>query len=295
MAIILLSSFSVFAFAEGSENTYRDDSLGISFTIPDGWTRYEDFTSDSIKYIFVKDSSEAGTYFVYSVFDLYAANIEGTGNSEISRQDINNSSMTVEEFKKLMSDELKEEDGITNLTVEAAKVANNSFFKLNFNQDDGSGEIETVVVYCHLYDGYATYYRYETYEPVLDEEDAQSIVSTVVFENEKGSNKTQTDFEKTVKNAGKGIGQRVLVRFLIGAGAVLVSAIGGIGIRRKNKKKGVPVANDPNFNYIPQNLNSAQDVPNSQNQGSEQAAEQNQDNNNIPYPNTQDTDNPNNQ
>ena len=251
LAVLLLSVFTFGAFAEGG-SVYRDDELQISFTMPDGWSRFSDAETGATKYAFSKDASEKGTYFVYNVVDAYA-NLSAENQSKFSRSDLNNSVITVEQFKSSMEGELSEENGITNLVVEPATVDGKSFFKLNFNQAYDTMGTENVVVYCHIYNGYETFYRYETFESVLDEAEAEAIVSSVIFESEKGSNKTQTDAQKTVTTIGKGIGEKLLSRFIIGAAVVL---IGGVftGIRvKKGKKKGEKAVdvnqNAANYNY----------------------------------------------
>jgi hypothetical protein len=258
LALFILSSFSVFAYADEGESTYRDDSLQISFTIPDGWTRYSDVEGGQIKYAFYKDSSEEGTFFVYSVVDLYTT-LSAEDRDKHDRSDINNSSITIEQFRQLMQDNLTEEQGITNISMDPATVNGKSYFKMNFNQKyENVDDLETVVVYAHIYNGYATYYRYETFEDTLDEAEAEAIVSTVVFENEKGSNKTQTTFEKTTKEIGKSVGMSALKRGLLFAGgAAILAAFGGIGAKSKKKKKGQQINANVDFsgqNIVPQGV-----------------------------------------
>lgn len=257
---VFLSIFTLYTFAEGTATTYRDDYLQISFTIPEGWSRLEEVETGQIKYAFLKDASENGTCFVYSYLDLYS-NINDEEKTEVNRKEINNSTVSVEEFRDLMKSELSEEKGITNLSVNPVTVDGKSFFKLVFNQSYDNNETENVVVYCHIYDGYATYYRYETFDSSLDEAEAESIVRTVVFENEKGSNKTKTKSQKTFEAAGKSVLKRSIEGGIIGLIVTTAGVFKGVSIK-KNKKKNSQVTEYQNSNdsafptTVPTEMNS---------------------------------------
>ena len=261
---VFLSIFTLYTFAEGTATTYRDDYLQISFTIPEGWSRLEEVETGQIKYAFLKDASENGTCFVYSYLDLYS-NINDEEKIEVNRKEINNSTVSVEEFRDLMKSELSEDKGITNLSVNPVTVDGKSFFKLVFNQSYDNNETENVVVYCHIYDGYATYYRYETFDSsldeALDEAEAESIVRTVVFENEKGSNKTKTKSQKTFEAAGKSVLKRSIEGGIIGLIVTTAGVFKGVSIK-KNKKKNSQVTEYQNSNdsafptTVPTEMNS---------------------------------------
>ena len=257
---VFLSIFTLYTFAEGTATTYRDDYLQISFTIPEGWSRLEEVETGQIKYAFLKDASENGTCFVYSYLDLYS-NINDEEKIEVNRKEINNSTVSVEEFRDLMKSELSEDKGITNLSVNPVTVDGKSFFKLVFNQSYDNNETENVVVYCHIYDGYATYYRYETFDSSLDEAEAESIVRTVVFENEKGSNKTKTKSQKTFEAAGKSVLKRSIEGGIIGLLVTTAGVFKGVSVK-KNKKENSQVTEYQNSNdsafptNVPTEMNS---------------------------------------
>lgn len=248
LVILLLSSFSVCVFADVSDGVYRDDNLQISFAIPENWSEAKELEVGRTSFALKKNGDGLGTYFEYSVFDMYD-NASEEAKSKFSRSDVNNSTVTVEQFTQIVSKELENDETISNLVINPATVNGKSFFKINFNQNiDGS--ILQAVTYCHIYNGYITYYRYETFEDTLDEAEAESIVSTVEFENEKGSNKTQTDSQKTVKAIGRSAGKGLIKGIVIAA----ITGIGGVmaGIKAKKRaKKNPPPEINPDYNYIP--------------------------------------------
>lgn len=244
---LLMLALPFCAYAEGDVLGYKDEEMQISFTMPAGWSRFEAPEGSGIKQAFQKNSSEKGTYYSYIVVDLFDG-ITDEQRASVKRSDFNNSTLTVEEFKTLVQDNYSEKEGITNLTVEAVTVGENSFFKLSFNQEYDTGDVAKVINYCHLYDGYMTHFRYETFEDMLDEAEPQSIAESIVFDNEKGSNKTETKKQKIVKTAGKGAlkgGARIIIYALIG----MITGGASLIFRKKHAKNEVPLNENQNNTY----------------------------------------------
>ncbi len=231
VALCLLLSVNVFA-----EQTVNDLGQNISFEMPDGWTQIPDseIDSENVRYAFEKDNDEDGTYFVYSVFDLYE-NVSEEEKEDVERSDINNSTVTVEEYRDIIASDLESDPSISNLNVEKATVGENDYFKVTFNQEYEEGYIEDVVVYAHIYNGYETYFRYETFGE-LNEEDVDSIIGTVSFNGETKSNKTKTDAQKTAENVGKSALTGVLKYVLIVAVPAVIGLVARARVRRKEKK-----------------------------------------------------------
>ena len=231
VALCLILSVNVFA-----AQTVNDLGQNISFEMPDGWTQIPDseIDSENIRYAFEKDNDEDGTYFVYSVFDLYE-NVSEEEKEDVERNDINNSTVTVEEYRDIIASDLESDPSISNLNVEKATVGENDYFKVTFNQEYEEGYIEDVVVYAHIYNGYETYFRYETFGE-LNEEDVDSIIGTVSFNGETKSNKTKTDAQKTAENVGKSALTGVLKYVLIVAVPAVIGLVARARVRRKEKK-----------------------------------------------------------
>lgn len=213
-----------------------DEELNIAFTMPDGWTRYSDAETTDKKFVFKKDSSEKGTYFSYTIMDLYGV-MSDSAKEQYKREDIDNSTFTLEEYKALFEENLTPEKGVTELEITQAPVGDNDFFKLTFKQAQSDGSSESVILYTHIYDGYHTYYRYETFEDTADAAEAESIISTVQFNNETKKNKTQTDTEKEIKDTGKEIFSGVIGKIILVVIAGAILALVRIIVAKKGEKK----------------------------------------------------------
>ena len=213
-----------------------DEELNIAFTMPDGWTRYTEAESTDKKFVFRKDASENGTYFSYTIMDLYGA-MSDSFKEQYSRDKIDNSTFTLEEYKALFEENLTAEKGVTELDISQATVADNDFFKLTFKQSQSDGTSENVILYTHIYDGYHTYYRYETFEDTADTAEAEAIIATVKFNNETKKNKTQTDAEKEIKDTGKDILSGVVGKIIWVVAAAVILALVRIIIAKKGAKK----------------------------------------------------------
>lgn len=253
VTLCLLLSVNVFA-----AQTVNDLGQNISFEMPDGWTQIPDseIDSENIKYAFEKDNDEDGTYFVYSVFDLYE-NVSEEEKEDVERSDINNSTVTVEEYRDIIASDLESDPSISNLNVEKATVGENDYFKVTFNQEYEEGYIEDVVVYAHIYNGYETYFRYETFGE-LNEEDVDSIIGTVSFNGETKSNKTKTDAQKTAENVSKSALTGVLKYVLIVAIPAVIGLVARARVRRKEKKA---EKNNPVITNTVQPIPVAQPMP----------------------------------
>lgn len=232
LLLCLLLALPLSAFAA---TDCTDEELNITFTVPDGWTRFSDAETESKKYVFSKDSSEKGTYFSYSVMDMYAA-LDESAKEKYTRDDLDNSAFTLEEYKAMFEENLSADKGVTNLDITQATVGENDFFKLTFNQAQSDGSTEGVILYTHIYDGYHTYYRYESYEDTLDAAEAEAIISTVSFNNETGKNKTQTDAEKELKDTGKDVLSGIAKPVIVGVVAIIIGLLRFIKVKRHEKK-----------------------------------------------------------
>ena len=242
MLLCLLLALPLTAFAE----TCTDAGQNISFSLPEGWTRYTEAESDSKPYVFKKDASEKGTYFSYSKLDLFST-LSAEAQSEYSREDLDNSTFTVEEFKAMFEENL---DTISGLEVTKATVAENDFFKATFKQSLGSGS-EDVILYAHIFNGYVTYYRYETLEDTVDAAEAESIIETVQFNNETKKNKTKTDAEKEITDTAKEIGSGILgkvIWFVVIGGILVVVRL--IVAKKGAKKSQATFENSANQNNV---------------------------------------------
>jgi len=238
LVLCLLFAAPFTAFAEDCS----DDALNITFSVPEGWSRFTEAETESKLFVFKKDASEKGTYFSYSKFDLYSA-LDAEAQAKYTREKLDNSTFTLEEFKAMFEENLQQ---ITDLEAVEATVAENDFFKLTFTQGD-----ELVILYAHIYDGYVTYYRYETYEETIDSADAEAIIETVKFNSEIKKNKTQTDSEKELKDTGKEIASGILgkVIWVVVVGGVLV-LVRLIVAKKGAKKSQATFENSANQNNV---------------------------------------------
>ena len=231
LAVILLCLMPFTAFADTEPQEFTDAETNVKFTMPAGWTRVQQAETDGMTYAFQKDDDE-NLFLGYSVRDVY----ENGGDefkSKYSRSDIDNSIITKEQLERSVVGDASQ-TGVSDVKAENVTVGEYDFYKLTFKQDM-SGTNLNIVVYAHIFNGYAVYFRFQSYAEPPTDEVMLPVMESVVFVGETKSNKTQTDTGKLAKNIGKGALTGAMKGAIIGGAAAIIGLIVGV-IRKKARK-----------------------------------------------------------
>lgn len=234
-ALAMFCLLPLTAWAGDAPIVCTDEAQGISFTVPAGWTELTDLPDEAMKRGFEKDDSENGTYFVYRVDDIYSE-LDETQKAEFKRSDIDNAFVSIEEFKTLMSQGLTAEQGVQNVVIEPTEISGNHYYQMTFSQTTGQDDTEQVCVYCHIYNGYMIFFRFETYEAALDTADTDGIMNSVDFANELKTNRMETKAKKTVKGIGKNYAYTIVKAILTGLCIVCAFLLRRAKAKRAEKK-----------------------------------------------------------
>ena len=239
LAVLCLCLTPFAAFADNKPTEWTDEERGITFTVPAGWTRVKEAEKDNIIYAFQKDGDENEQFLGYSSIDIYG-NSDESVKSAYKRSDINNSIMTKEAFQQKMIGNASE-SGIENPVVDYATIGKYEYFKLNFTQKLNEKSNVNVVLYARIFNGYAYYFRFQTYKGAPNENDIITIISSVKFADEGNETTTKAPETTTQKaeesSASKKAGKSGLTGAAKGALIGCAAALIGVIVRFILKKK----------------------------------------------------------
>ena len=240
LVLTLCLAASCFCAFAADDHVCKDEERNVTFTVPADW---EDGSEPGDTVLFSLDRQTENTYenFNYYSMDIYGqALLENSDQlGKVKREDYDNDILTVEEFEDTIKDAYSSYN-VLSCEAEKAKIGSNYYFRANAKIDFGSGKASDIVQFCHIYDGYAYYFTFGSSDE-LAEADIQTIMLSVAFNDETGSNRVKTDGEKIGENIAKGAGKGILRYVIIAAAVFVIGIIAGAIKSKKNKNAQPPV------------------------------------------------------
>ena len=217
---------------------YTDAENNVTFSVSDNWVRNTESESGVIKYFF----SMEGKVLEYGSMDMWNE-IPEDEKSGHTREEMDNSFFTKEDIEESLFS--GPEYTMTSSSREEYNGYDYYVVKVDYNSSKASNV--KIVAYVHFYNGYL--FMFMSMGINGEEVDITDVMNTVKFNNETGSNKTETNASKTAKNVGKSVLSKSLIRGIVIAVVALLGGGGGFFARMKAKKQ---AQNNPEV-YQPQN------------------------------------------
>lgn len=228
---VLLSLFSVQAFAA----TYTDESKGVSFVIPAGWTQQD--LSQERSYIDVKYVSSSGlSTFMFGVYDIWD-NMSPVEKAGLSRGKINNSIISAEEIAESL--------GFDSPSISSRKIGEYTYYYCEMNMPISVGDYTfpyEIMAAIRLSNGYGYIFQMYYLDGDVSESDFLTFVRSAKYPPEPTpSPSPQVAVSKVANNTSFASMKSELTNRIIGTILLASLSVGIVflikRIRNKTKAK----------------------------------------------------------